>query len=350
MTASSITSDALASNRMGELAGSQRSKLLMGLWRFGLLGVVLLLVACPMLAAIIGLLIDSRLDADAWIAIIFMGLLLGGFLIAGLWQGVRLSLRLLDITAGRVEQGEGRLTWRKSSYMPETQDQRRLTLMDGLSLTPGAYRFYYLPRSGLVVNVEPLGSSSMAYANAGSRDEGELTRALAEANRLQVDGYPNYRLGQMDEMDKQRRISRAALGMGITLLVGSAIGIFFTLLLLSDVEDGEAWIVLLCFGGFDVLFSGIILWSIWRTITDLREGKVMIREGQVRRTVVRGSKSSSYYYVLNDLRFSVSAAGYAALVEGRPYRLYYLPRSKTLLGIEPTVHEDAGGRWASVNH
>jgi hypothetical protein len=328
---------------MGEIAPSQRTKLLVGLWRFGLLGVILLLIACPMLAAIIGLLVDSRLDADAWVAIGFMSLLLGGFLLAGLWQGARLALRLLDLSAGRVEQGDGRLTWRKSRYLPETQE-RRLTLMDGLSLTPGAYRFYFLPRSGLVVNVEALGSS--AFANAGSRDEDELTRALAEANRLQVEAYPNYRLGQMDEADKQRRISRAVLGMGITLLVATAIGIFFTVLFLSDADDGEAWIILLCFGGFDVLFSGFILWSIWRTITDLREGQVLMREGPVRRTVVRSSKSASYYYVLNDLRFSVSPAGYAALVEGRPYRIYYLPRSKTLLGIEPTVHEDAGG-WST---
>ncbi len=342
MTFSSSTSDTLASNRMGELAPAQRTKIFASLWRFGLLGAVLLFIMCLLLTAIAGIFIDSERNADAWVSMSFMGLLLMGILVAGLWQGARLALRLLDVFTGRVEQGDGRLTWRKSSYMPETAD-RRLKLMDGLSLTPGAYRFYYLPRSGLVINVETLGSNASAFAGAGSRDEEDLTRALAEANRLQLEAYPNYRLGQMDEADKQRRISRAALGMGITLIVATALGLFFSFIFLSDAEAGETWIILLIFGGFDVLFSGLILWSIWRTISDLREGKVLTREGPIQRVVQRGNKSVSYYYQMGDLRFNVLTAGYNALVEGRAYRVYYLPRSKTLLGIEPTAHEHPGG-------
>lgn len=345
MTFSSSASDALASNRIGELAPTQRAKLLSGVWRLGCLGVILLFVAGPLLAFAIGGILSDKQDTEALVAVGFIGLLMLGFLIGGLWQGGVMAIRLMDMSAGRVEQGDGRLTWRKSSYLPETAD-RRLKLMDGLSLTPGAYRFYFLPRSGLVVNVEALGSSAFAYAGAGSRDEDELTRALAEANRLQLEAYSNYRLGQLDEADKQRRISRAALGMGITLIVATALGLFFSWLIISDADESEAWIILLIFGSFDVLFSGLILWSIWRTITDLREGKVLMREGSIKRIVHRGNKSVSYFYQMGDLRFSVSAAGYNALVEGRAYRVYYLPRSKTLLGIEPTVHDDSGGGWS----
>lgn len=344
MTFSASTSDALASNRIGELASSQRAKLLSGVWRMGCLGLVLLIIACPFLGFIAGGILLDKQDVDALVASGFIGLLMSGFLIGGLWQGSVIALRLLDMSAGRVEQGDGRLTWRKSSYQPETAD-RRLKLMEGLSLTPGAYRFYYLPRSGLVVNVEALGSGATAFGNAGSRDEDELTRALAEANRLQLEAYPTYRLGQLDESDRQRRISRAVLGMGLTVIVATALGLFFSFIFISDADASEAWIILLVFGGFDVLISGLILWSIWRTITDLREGRVLTREGQIQRIVQRGNKSVSYFYQMGDLRFSVLAAGYNALVEGRSYRVYYLPRSKTLLGIEPTVHDDAEGGW-----
>jgi hypothetical protein len=47
------------------------------------------------------------------------------------------------------------------------------------------------------------------------------------------------------------------------------------------------------------------------------------------------SKEPLYYYRLNRLRFPVSEAGYDALIVGRPYRVYYLPRSKILLSLEP---------------
>lgn len=343
MTISS-SSDALASNRMGELAPSQRARLTSGLWRFGCLGLGLAFMALLFISGMAGLLIDSERDPEALIGVGFMALILGGFLLAGLWQGVSLARRLLDVNAGRVEQGEGRLTWRKSNYVPETQD-RRLKLMDGLSLTPGAYRFYYLPRSGLVVNVEALGGSALS-SGAGSRDEDELSRSLAEANRLRLEAYPAYRQGRLDEADQQRRLTGAAVGLGLTALIAGGIGLFLVFLFFTGAADEDGWILLAMFMFVDVLVGGLILWSLWHTIGDLREGRVQMSEGRVQRIVVRGNKSVSYYYALNNIRFSVSTAGYNALVEGRPYRIYYLPRSKTLLGIEPTAHEHFGGGWS----
>jgi hypothetical protein len=39
--------------------------------------------------------------------------------------------------------------------------------------------------------------------------------------------------------------------------------------------------------------------------------------------------------MLDGQRFIVSQKGYAALTEGPSYRLYYVPRSKRLVNIEP---------------
>lgn len=43
----------------------------------------------------------------------------------------------------------------------------------------------------------------------------------------------------------------------------------------------------------------------------------------------------THFYALDGQRFIVSQKGYAALAEGPSYRLYYVPRSKRLVNIEP---------------
>jgi hypothetical protein len=49
-----------------------------------------------------------------------------------------------------------------------------------------------------------------------------------------------------------------------------------------------------------------------------------------------GRRSRIYYYfALEGLRFSVSSAAYEALIEGLTYRVFYLPRTQMLVGIEP---------------
>ena len=45
--------------------------------------------------------------------------------------------------------------------------------------------------------------------------------------------------------------------------------------------------------------------------------------------------ADSYSYDIAGQRFPVSETAYHALVDGVPYRFYYLPRSKTLINIEP---------------
>ena len=44
---------------------------------------------------------------------------------------------------------------------------------------------------------------------------------------------------------------------------------------------------------------------------------------------------SRYYYRVDNLRFQVSRTAYNALVEGLRYRLYFTPRSRTIVAIEP---------------
>lgn len=42
-----------------------------------------------------------------------------------------------------------------------------------------------------------------------------------------------------------------------------------------------------------------------------------------------------YFYRIGNERFSVPERAYHALIEGIPYRIYYLPRCKKLINMEP---------------
>ena len=60
-------------------------------------------------------------------------------------------------------------------------------------------------------------------------------------------------------------------------------------------------------------------------------------EGLARKEIVHRlpSREDSYYYRVGALTFAVSEKGYEALLEGRSYRMYYLPHTKRLLSLEP---------------
>ncbi len=71
---------------------------------------------------------------------------------------------------------------------------------------------------------------------------------------------------------------------------------------------------------------------------DLLGGQVASAAGAVHKSMRQtyGRNASTYYYYkLDALVWTVTPEAYRALIEGPAYRVYYLPRSKMLLGIEP---------------
>jgi hypothetical protein len=53
-------------------------------------------------------------------------------------------------------------------------------------------------------------------------------------------------------------------------------------------------------------------------------------------TRVRQERRKTYRYVIGDVGLDVSYEGFRALSSGDHYKLYYTPRSKLLLSIEPS--------------
>ena len=98
-------------------------------------------------------------------------------------------------------------------------------------------------------------------------------------------------------------------------------------------------IILITSGTIGTLSLYALLLAI-RIIADIWRKQVAVTEGLVRKTFREQMgrtwrKRRTYYYQINNLRFEVSQRSYNALIAGLPYRLYYTPRSKRMVGIEP---------------
>ncbi len=156
---------------------------------------------------------------------------------------------------------------------------------------------------------------------------------LAKANDFTLEDLQANRQGWMSPRQRAGAIRRT-------------IGWFFLLLILAG---GIVGAVLPLVGGFSALLlvflslaGAALLFLIPLTIArrQLRDGRVAIMDGVVGRETKResnsdGGYSTSYYYVINQQRFSVTGAAYHALVPGRRYRVYYLPLLNKLVSIEP---------------
>jgi hypothetical protein len=85
--------------------------------------------------------------------------------------------------------------------------------------------------------------------------------------------------------------------------------------------------------GLVTLASGL------RRVADVLGGQVRTVAGKVIGEANSSGESTTYYYKVDKLKFRVPAHAYTALVSGMSYRIYYTPRSKTLVSIEPLVGE-----------
>jgi hypothetical protein len=73
---------------------------------------------------------------------------------------------------------------------------------------------------------------------------------------------------------------------------------------------------------------------------EMREGRVVAREEQINRANGR-DPIEKYFFSLRYLNMPVSLAAYRALEGGSVYSVYLLPRSETLVSIEPKVDDVA---------
>jgi hypothetical protein len=116
-----------------------------------------------------------------------------------------------DLSAGHVQQAEGEFLWHGSNYQPRFAGQRKWStyLYHYGGVRPGAYRFYFLPRSGAVLLIEPLEGPDQSRA---------VIEAVRQALGFQMGDLDENRRGHMSP--RQRRlVATHSLGRLLSALV-----------------------------------------------------------------------------------------------------------------------------------
>lgn len=230
-----------------------------------------------------------------------------------------------EIEDGLVESVTGSVAWMGSRYRMVSDARKLKSMRSGRALPPpGDYRFYCLPDSGLVVMAEELGLIS------ASQPEDLLLDALARANHFSMEDLQTNREGSLSSRQELLLLGYASL-LGTFILI-SVLGV--VLAIQGQILEG-APTTLVLIGAIGLILLLRVIWSVIRIIGDLWEERVNHTDGQVTRHVHHARNSRYYTYQLNGFKFRVSLSAYNALIEGKNYRVYFAPRTKRLMAIEP---------------
>ncbi len=103
--------------------------------------------------------------------------------------------------------------------------------------------------------------------------------------------------------------------------------------LMGDYDSSLAKLLLLLEGLF-ALIGMHAGWEALMFVRDARDGRVELDDGSLQREI-RDAGSSAYVVHTKRHTFRVSKAAYHAVDTTQAYRLYYAPRTKLLLAMEP---------------
>jgi hypothetical protein len=257
----------------------------------------------------------------------FGGLLLLSLLIMAVvfWRRSRL---LAEVQAGQLQRATGHVEWKSGRY--RAQVPGRVLDLTGFNLAAGSYDFSYLPVSGRVVGAE------LAAADTPAQAQDELRHALAVTNNFNLDDLPAYREGRQGP-GTFRRLRGIWSTAGWLLLAGVVLLMVFVYMVGLNVYTDLAPFAFLPAMFLFIGALGSAIGDTGRTL-DVLGGQVRSFRGEVSKTKreTHGRYATTfYYYSIDGQHFLVPAEAYRALIEGQRYRLYYLPRSKALVGIEP---------------
>ncbi len=201
----------------------------------------------------------------------------------------------------------------------------------------------------------------MAYIEYITADENyeDPLPDLARANHFTMADLELNRSGKISDTQWMRLLLRAVQPVRYTggALLGWLICCFVVKTLVPAIV---LWIMaMLGVKGVGILFGvvtlacvGAFFLSVFKSarttallIADLNVGKAGCIEGRVSPSReeekglgmarIYGEKHTQHWYVVKDEYFEVDQQAHSVLPEGRQYRLYYTPKSKLLLSIEP---------------
>lgn len=330
--------EGIAANRAGRLSEAQKQRLNTAVeWNQGCAAVLVLPMAAALGMFVLFNLAEGLQDRLVLVLMLVFGslaLVLLSVSAAGVWNVVSAFQRVnRDRRNLAIRQAQGKVSFDRNGYFLEA-DGRRLKLpapeQTG-GLLPGAvYRVFYLEESGLVLSAEEVFPPSPAQVRAA------LNEILAQANGFSAEDLAANRNGEVTPSQRIKPLAQLIIG-AVSSLVALAFGSFFYFQIVPEIEDSAALFMLVVPALILAVFFLFGGWMVLSSLLDMSFPSVASIEGKARKqkhTSGGRSRSTTYYYVIGEERFQVSRRAYNALVEGLPYRIYYLPRTRKLVSIE----------------
>jgi len=276
-----------------------------------------------------------------WIGIVVglvLVLIVGAVLVGMFFPAIGNWSRLQrDKAAGMmIRQAVGELEFDRRRRYVVRAGERTLSLPAAKNiggLLPGLrYTVFHLEESGFVLSAEQMGAMSEPAVKSA------LQTVLMQVNRFTFEDLQANKQGEITPAQRTRALLGAS-GMLLFIIVPLLVGGAVFVPLLNDGFTGETIFPMLFMGGMIVLFMAIGLYSFTRIALDVMDGAPQVLKGTGRKhseTRSTGkSRRTDYYYIIGGTRIQVTQVAYTAFIDDLEYNIYFLPRTKKLLSIEP---------------
>jgi hypothetical protein len=289
---------------------------------------------------IVGIVADGGNTPIWFLAIpILLIIIIGLFSIKSLYTWWQNAARLKADRANNIVRSvTGELAFdRKKGYIFQAMGEQALVIPPSNNvggLLPGVrYNAYYLPESGFILSAEKLGEVSQAQVRIA------LGNILAQANNFTAEDLQANQMGEITASQHRRGMNKVFGGLIILAFSAAFALIFFTPFFNIEKTDDSVMISIFI-GGFIAIFGAIGAWMAINAFLDMMATAPEYVEGPGRKISRQKSTGKSsrtvYYYIIGQTEFEVPQKAYSAFIEDIDYRVYFTPRTKTLISIEPT--------------
>ncbi|HSH02619.1 MAG TPA: hypothetical protein VLL52_08895 [Anaerolineae bacterium] len=229
-----------------------------------------------------------------------------------------------DLDNPKIARGTGRVRQRWSNYYTAEVDNIRLNDPSYVfDLPPGQYTFYYLPKSRKLLSATPLAPNN------------HETHLKLFAQDLQKKFHFN---DQDLAINHNNQLSTKQKLLMLIPITGYTVGIILILIIsVASIANppNESYIGILIFSLFMLLIIWVLFDDLQKLVTDWYTGTVLSIVGPLKTRTKGGVRHRTYYFVIDDKEFEVSATKFGMAIKGINYRIYYTPYAHRLVAIEP---------------
>ncbi|QQR80387.1 MAG: hypothetical protein IPJ69_13965 [Deltaproteobacteria bacterium] len=223
--------------------------------------------------------------------------------------------------------GQIKMTWRGLKIFADHQEGS-IPCVTGyytIDQPPGAYRLYFLKNSRYILSAEALDSPQSSKNN--------LLEAFQKVHHFTADDLIQNQRGFLTEFQKKFFLKQFRKELAAAVLwTGFIIFLIFSIFT-QDWTLFQSLMVLFILASFYYVYD--LAKGAFLIRSDLEAGHVEILEGNVEKVWKVRLRHSDYYYRIENHEFKVPSQAYNIMVPQNQYRIYFLPKSKRLLSIEP---------------